>query len=251
MIIVGYYTNDLLDDWIFPNRTVIDGFLIDQTSAHNYNTLERTTKSTQELKSQLLKRQTQNNPWSLSRSFFWELLCTKLNSPSPPPLSIDLYFLLEDETPQRQEAWRQHRNNLKTFHSYANELGSELLIVMIPNKIQVYPALLKNIVVDPQLDLHRANNRLAAFFKNEKINSFDLMKPFQSYARFEENGTPLNKSDLYWKIDGHWNQRGHTLGALLTAEYIMNNFTHLKLLAPDRKTIIHEKLTDLSPTHSK
>jgi hypothetical protein len=224
LMIVGYYTNDLVDDWLFPNRTVVDGGLADRNLLVNYDTLERLTRSDQDLKKLQDSYAAARSPWTLSRSYLLDLVRSLPQAvETEVPLSLDFVFLSENLTEQRKAAWALHRRNIAEFGAFARQIGVPLLFVMIPNKVQVYPALLQGKVTAKDFDLMRANLTLHDTFDMDAIGYLDLVEPFQMHRRTNGNGMPADGGDLYWRIDGHWNPQGHRLAALLTAERLLSS----------------------------
>jgi hypothetical protein len=244
LIIVGYYGNDILDDWLFPNRTVVDGSLADRSLIFSYDTLERVTRTDEELQSLSRSNAVKRGPWELTRSYLLDRIQPWLpQKPDPIPLSIDLIFVSEDLTPQRKAAWAMHRQNIAEFGAYAREIGAKLLFVMIPNKIQVYPELLRDRPQAADFDLMRGNGSLGATLAREGIGYIDLAEPFRVHRRTDAAGLPAGGTDLYWHIDGHWNARGHRLAALLTAEHLLSNGL---LVMPDAAARLAHARSDLA-----
>jgi len=224
LMIVGYYANDILDDWLFPNRTVVNGGLGDRNLLVNFDTLERLTRSDDDLKKLQQSYAAARNPLTLSRSYLFDMVRQlSERTETGVPLSLDFLFLSEHLTEARKAAWALHRQNIAEFGSFAREIGAQLLFVMIPNKVQVYPELMGGMVTAKDFDLMRANINLHATFDRDAIGYLDLVEPFRMHRRTDADGKPAGGSDLYWHIDGHWNPRGHRLAALLTAEHLLSH----------------------------
>jgi hypothetical protein len=212
-----------VDDWLFPNRSVVNGGLGDRNMLVSFDTLERVTRSDADIEKLRQAYLTARNPFTLSRSYLFDLVRQlSERTVTTTPLSLDFFFLSEHLTEGRKKAWALHRQNIAEFGSFAREIGAQLLFVMIPNKVQVYPELMGSTVTPKDFDLLRTNANLHATFDRDAIGYLDLVEPFRTHRRTNADGTPADGTELYWHIDGHWNPRGHHLAALLTAEHLLS-----------------------------
>lgn len=233
LIILGYYMNDLEDDYLFPSRTVIEGYRVDAKKLKNKNTGEILIKDNNLLKEQfklweyfgitkyprhpffkkigwLLK---QNSViYNLAESF-----SKRFNFKTKKNIYIHLSF---KNYPWIKYAWGKHLQNLKNLKELADNVGSELLVVVIPSKTQVYKFLSTDL---QNIDLEKPNKILHEFFKKEGINYFDLLPLMRKFA----DQTPRKKlnpqRDFYWQYDEHWSINGNRLGGFLVSKYILGN----------------------------
>lgn len=229
LIIVGYIIgNDLEDDYLYPQRTVIDGYMVYKKS------LDRNTgKVTEFSEKDLVAKLSKFNKFKiyLSQNFCVYILLEKVpllrkvaaklglaepsEQPQPTPL---IYDLSPDRLPWIGAAWEKHLGNLREIKSISASYNSRLLIVLIPAREQIYDFLRPDV---RDGDWYYAKKRLAAFFDKEGIEYIDLAPLLREYI----DNTPRKfldiKRDLYWRYDGHYNSNGHQLTALLVAKYII------------------------------
>ena len=119
----------------------------------------------------------------------------------------------------QQKAWRSHLENLKMFQKLAAQYHANLLIVLIPLNIQVYPSLIDWGGIDPE----RPNKVLRRFLTQEGIPYIDLLPLFRNYADHKPGKFLDSEKDLYWRANSHFNIRGNHLAGLLVSRYIIEN----------------------------
>ena len=95
-----------------------------------------------------------------------------------------------------QYTWDLTNTLLKEIDTAAKENGAKTLIVIVPNKEQVYK----------HIDL-KLNEMLIDFGKENNIPALDCLPEFREHAK--------NGEQLYFKNDSHWNANGHKLAAEL------------------------------------
>jgi len=127
-------------------------------------------------------------------------------------------FVSVNKFPQLQKGWQLHLNILKKIKHWTDQQNIKLLIVLLPADFQVYDFL------KPKQDIYDFDQpvrMLSAFFKENEIRYFDILPYMRQYA----NKTPRlyinNQKDFYWREDGHFNDKGNRLVALLLARYIL------------------------------
>lgn len=228
LIIVGYFWNDLNDDFTFPSLTVVDGFLVsagklmDKSGRLDPGTLERRFNWWEKLTGQYPL-----SLWDLANYYLDQhlILVNLINDARmrlwPPPGSYTnpLNFLAFSQEPGIDKAWAAHEENLKAFKELAATQGAELLLVLIPTNTQVYPFL----VGERQMDLERPNRILGAFLRQEKIKFLDLLPLFRRYADQTPRESLSSDKDLYWRANSHWSLKGEHLTGLLVSRYILEN----------------------------
>ncbi len=101
------------------------------------------------------------------------------------------------------------------------EKGVDLVIVLIPDELQVNPQLQKNVrekfyadVEESTWNMRLPNDRLIAEFDKRKIDYIDL------YEYFTERPT----EQLYRPRDTHWNIAGNNLAANVMHDYLLNQY---------------------------
>jgi hypothetical protein len=252
LIIVGYFWNDIVNDFWFPDLTVVDGFLVE---AAKY----KDPKTNQLSEEKLEKRYTLWDRWfsgayplsfgemvryyldqhlivvNLINDAFVRVfprnnfVCTK---PSK-------FLAFEDET-KNWNIWERHLRNLMAFKDLAALNQANLLVVLIPTNTQVYPFLAEH----QGIDLERPNQILGQFLKAQGIDYLDLLPLMRTYADQQRRPFLNPDRDLYWRYNSHWSIRGEHLAGFLVSRYILE---HRLVEVPDgatRLNNIKEKLAD-------
>lgn len=119
-----------------------------------------------------------------------------------------------------QDAWKKHLNYLDEIGKLADKNGSKMLIVLIPNREQVYEFLRPEV---GNIDWDFTNKKIQYFFKGKGVYILDLTPAFREFADQTPRKSLNREKDLYWKYDGHWNIRGNHLAGLMIAKYILEN----------------------------
>jgi hypothetical protein len=247
LIIVGYFWNDLSDDYSFPSLTVIDGFLVD---ASRYKDPKTGQLSREKLEKQYTFRDrwlSGNYPLSFGEKIEYYLdqhliIVNLLNDASVRIFprkkqeftESNKFMAFQDETNIRQ-FWKAHLANLAAFKDLAAANGAKLLVVLIPTNTQVYPWL----AAHQGLDLERPNRILGSFLKAQGIDYLDLLPLMRSYADEQPRPSLNPDRDLYWQHNSHWSLRGEHLVGLLVSRYILEQRL---VQVPDRE----EKLREIS-----
>jgi hypothetical protein len=243
LIIVGYFMNDLDDDYSFPNLTVVNGFLVPSARYKDPKTGRLHTEIL-EKEYTFWNKLTGNYPLSLrdTVNYFLDrhLILVNLINDSllrlfPPKFSYTnpLDFSAFSSEPRVAQAWAKNEKNLTAFKELAAAQGAELLIVLIPTNTQVYPFLCRG----RKIDLERPNRILGDFFRREKIRYLDLLPLFRKYADQTPRKYLDSKKDLYWRANSHWSIKGNHLAGLLVSQYILaNNLVNV----PDREVRLKE-----------
>jgi hypothetical protein len=240
LIIVGYFWNDLSDDYSFPDLTVIDGFLVESTRYKD-------PKTNQLSKAKLEEKYTFWDRW-FSGDYplsFGEMIRYYLDQhlivmnlindavvklfPGKLAQTDPTHFLaFQEDQPWAQEVWRRHLQNLAAFKDLAAANQANLLVVLIPTNTQVYPFLAPH----PGLDLERPNKILARFLKARGIDYLDLLPLMRAYADETPRQALNPEKDLYWRHNSHWSIRGEHLVGLLVSRDILE---HHLVQVPDRE----------------
>ena len=93
-----------------------------------------------------------------------------------------------------------------------------LVVMLIPAKVQVDDKAWKAYEEYHDKNSYRFNpqNEIMRFCNEENIKCLDLLPDF------------IGKQGLYFKIDNHWNEKGHELAAGKLYEYLINEYPYAK-----------------------
>ncbi|MGO9620569.1 MAG: hypothetical protein ACLPT6_04095 [Desulfobaccales bacterium] len=253
LIVVGYFWPNLDRDYIFPNQTVIDGYLVNQNELKDVKTGEMVSRRNLEEKfgffstGPLIKIKNFIKRESIIGRFIISAVKDNIMGPAENNIynNVPIAFL---DFPWIENAWQDHFKNIQLIQSLAAQNGAQLLIVIIPTREQVYPFLFgwKSARLDPQ----GPNKKLIAFFNRTGIGYMDLLPLFEKYADQRPRKFLSSSKDLYWRYDGHWNIKGNHLVGLLVAKYILEN-NLIPIIHKDEKLIlINQKLQELQSKSS-
>jgi putative flippase GtrA len=244
LIIVGHCVNDHLDDYLHPYRTVVDGHVLQSRSFADVKSGEVLEKSEAQLRMELQHWDQYGVPYKPPYPFLTRLkrflnehsvvyrivqpVLEKMLRQSPLFASLGAVLLTSPESsreehrnlfyspgsyPWLDRAWNLHFQNLKDLHRLADESGAALLIVLLPNREQVYePARAKELLAN--------HERLRAFLQQEKISFVDLLVPFQQVAS-RASGKGDQEGSLYWRLDSHAGLLGDRLAGLHVARRLI------------------------------
>ncbi len=234
LVIVSYVMNDLLDDYLFSRRTVIDGYMV------NKMILTDTTRGSREIRSdEVLRGRLESilNPDIGIRgqakdllghySITYDLLLngealrpvvSRLGLTKPATLSdLEAYKSIV-EFPWLEQAWDEHLENLRALKREVEALGATLLVVIFPDAVQVYDSLRPQ---QGNLQWEYPNQRLSEFFHQEQIEFVDLLPEFRRDGRCSGGSPSYTSADLYWTHDAHPNVRGNRLAGLLIGRHVL------------------------------
>jgi len=237
LVIVGYTVgNDLTDDYLYPGRTVIDGYMVNKVTLTDPGNGDRTVSSDEQLQAQL-KSFLEPMPAGLlagwksllaehsvlyDRLRNWRALrhlASRLGmaDPPPPPSGLESFSSVT-ASPWLDQAWEEHLHNILQLKSSVEGMGANLLVVIIPLSAQVYESLRPQ---GSDLDWEYPNKRLTECFRQEHIAYLDMMSEFQRYAHRTGPAIANRHEDLYWRDDGHLNVEGNRLAGLLISRYVL------------------------------
>jgi hypothetical protein len=240
LIIVGYFWNDLYDDFHFPNLTVVDGYLIPAGRFKDPKT--RKLIPAKLAKKYTLREKLFSGTYPLSwgdmiRCFLdRHLIIVNLINEAAMRLfpgkqinyADSLKFLAFEPESKTREVWQKNFHNLTAFKNLAAANQANLLIVIIPTNLQVYPFLAPH----PGIDLERPNRILTRFLKAQGIAYLDLLPLLRTYADETPRSGLRPDKDLYWEHNSHWDIKGEHLVGLLVSRYIL---AHNLVQVPDRQ----------------
>lgn len=215
VVFVGFFPNDIINDFTFPHSIVVDGFLIDTVyemgkeqiiripnedrvrevspkiraiDAHTFQDPEESKSLWRKTKSFLLRHSLLTN---ISNALFKKmLLATGIRSPDKPK-KRSIYRLFEDSEVLNQFSLspfaEKTKNAITVWGEDAKLKGYHLIFLLIP----------------PRSDFNNADifNQVKEFLRAQKIDFIDFA------PIFKERG--WRREDLYWKIDQHLNDEGN------------------------------------------
>lgn len=167
-----------------------------------------------------------------SKNIFLKSINSKNNPAAAANTAVDPVFLEEYST-ETQDMVQNTEELLLKFKNTADRAGKDNLVLILPSASQVYPHTITNEVKNrpkgdhsfgvgvnfdkkPDSDPEKINKILGDFFKVEKINYIDLLPDFK-------NSYKLNPDKpLYFPVDGHMNERAHSIVADKVLNYLKN-----------------------------
>lgn len=248
-LVVGYCPNDLEEDYYYPLRTVIRGYAVTYKYMKDLKT-GATAELPRESEERRIRRWEFENGaedcpstsavgragcWLRGRAALYysakdRILTSRLGSrfvqraPSNPDAASVPPFLgwiPLGTYPWVDKAWKLHLSNFTALKELARRRRAPLLVVFIPTKEQVYDFLREDMkAAHPELDPDQPNRLLAAHFKKEGVAFLDLTPVFHAYADQSKRAIDV-KTDLFYRYNGHWGPKGERLGALLTAQALL------------------------------
>ena len=259
LIVVGYFANDVDNDYLFPETTVIDGYSVTRTYMGNpaSDTIVRLSDSNIET---LVAWWEQCNVTPNGNILMREVMCwmkqhtvlfNVLRLPVKNAISMlfgnqasqdlsrqgdttwsayDFALTPPDTYPWLKDAWQANLNAIAAFKKYADDNGIKILFVIIPAKEELYPNLRK-LALTP-ISEEGYDTILKPFLEKNGIPYLELLPLLAPYA---------SKENLYWNIDNHWNPAGQKLGGLLTSQYIVEH--GMVPMTPSTTASIEKQLT--------
>jgi hypothetical protein len=245
VVVVGYFVgNDLNDDYLFPEYSVIDGMLLrkvgfadpqyirgdrrwytDDEVRHSFAQYRPDGQSTpipsikQSLSRHFMLYNVLNHSTALRR------LASRLGLADPPKLEPThnperppAMFYDPNARSWLNGAWSAHLDNLAQLKQSVESQGARLLIVLIPTLEQVYEAIRPS---QSGVDWEYPNRRLNRFLNEQGVGALDLLGEFRKHARASGRQWPDPVEDLYWPFDRHLNLKGNRFTGLLIARYLL------------------------------
>ena len=157
LVVVGYVGNDLMDDYLYPERTVIDGYMVPRVTLADEKRGDRKEYSDEELQARL-RSVLEQRPVGFTaavkdvladHSILYDRFRQSetfrrirrrvlgLAEPAPSLGGLGVYRYIT-EYPWLKKAWEEHLANLRQLKSAVEAVGASMLVVMIPNVAQVY-----------------------------------------------------------------------------------------------------------------
>lgn len=112
-------------------------------------------------------------------------------------------------------------SDITSFKEYSDSIGSKLLFVLIPERVQVYDFLRAKYQKEfPEIDFEMPQKIMRDFLVNNSIDHIDLLPLFRLYADQKPRKFLDAQKDLYYRRDPHWSRNGHKLAGLLVSKHI-------------------------------
>lgn len=226
-VIVGYFLNDVINDYLYPHTTVVEGFQVDRMQVDT--AYQIVSRDLSEVRKTILQNRGGVYPsstdhflvWIAAHSLSYNLLrfgknqvtawihyqglSNSINRESAQGLGnqsiyrlsdhvdLDQRYLTQKTTEANRQAITRWVNDAK-IHSY------ELIFLLIPTKGEyaktpAYPG-------------------LETYLKEQGVRYIDLAKAFG------KTGEPAEK--FYWQHDGHWNNEGNVFVSNYLAKELGN-----------------------------
>jgi len=117
-----------------------------------------------------------------------------------------------------ERGWNETFDFLMRMKNLTEAKNSTLVVVIIPTKEQVHKedwALRKKEygLNEKDFDLEKPQKKLISFCEGNNVSYIDLLPKFREKAK--------NGVRLYYKNDGHWNEKGHELAANIISESLL------------------------------
>jgi hypothetical protein len=230
LVILGYTAHDLLDDYLYPARTVVDGYLVSTITFADEKLGNLKVYSEGEIKERMksvLEPKSSMKDFLSDHSIVYDRLrngealrgiAARLGLADPFSLGDPGIFNSITEYPWLKKAWTEHLANVQKFRSEVEAVGATLLIVLIPERNQVYES-----VRPPGSDVQweYPNQRVTEFLQREHIAFLDLLPDFRRYVRCHGSLKSDTLNDLYWAHDGHLNVKGNSFAGILIGRHVL------------------------------
>ncbi|GEM_PF-6245486 len=118
-------------------------------------------------------------------------------------------YLYEKDSPFYKEGFSALTANILKMRSYIEGKGGKLLVVLIPEDMQVF---YEGIIKEKGLDSRKPQNDLIDFCQKNKIHYVDLLDGLQDFG-----------FRAYFKYDSHFNAKGSDFVAGKVAQYLLQH----------------------------
>lgn len=221
LVILGFYPNDLIDN-LLPNFTVRNGYLTMEgeaiTKIKKNRSLINYNYITGLLKNEIhLFRFITNNLGNIP--FFKKIFMKAADKLKKSRRNrIAIYSKQYDK--KLQEGWLVTKKNLKELKNEVRSNNSELLIVYIPERLQVYKEQWERVkkqwgLNDINYDKDRPNKILSDFCKESNIPFLDLSFEFIMHVEKGE--------EIYYQLDPHLTVNGNEVAAKVIYKKIIDD----------------------------
>ena len=205
-VIIGYFANDVINDYLYPHTTILEGYQVDTVRVDDhYQVVRRNLKEVQDT---ILQSMEANGSFGYTKMLHWlqtyslsfnllslsvQMASMPLNSKSPLHRPLNNFYRLADHVDFNQSYLLQpitqaNRRAIARWASDAKAHSYELVFLLIPAKggYAQTPSYVG----------------LQAYLREKNIRYIDLAGPFQRSGKSVDH--------FYWAHDGHWNNEGNT-----------------------------------------
>lgn len=236
LVLLGYFIgNDLMDDYLFPQATVNDGYLATKVSLANDATGERRVLTDAEIEAN--KKAALEPPHGLGivktfiadHSIIYNLLrnnpglrrlAASVGLADPPPATgIPLIFRPAGRRPWLEGAWQEQLDSLRAFAAEVKGKGSQLVVVIIPTREQVYPGRRP----PGEAEWDGPDQRVRRFLETEGIPAIDLLEEFRKVVGRSGSTDSSDATSLYWPNDIHLGLAGNRLTGMIVGRYLLQH----------------------------
>lgn len=209
LIVVGYFLNDVIDTQNLPDLI---------TGLKNKSSEKRYLPSLGAIRNWLANNSILYNfirEVSILRNIMFKIGFATEKA-GPPN-----WYLPPDKYPWLKSAWDMQMSDISAFKAYSDSIGSKLLFVLIPERVQVYDFLRAKYQKEfPKIDFEMPQKIMKDFLVNNSIDHIDLLPLFRLYADQKPRKFLDAQKDLYYRRDPHWSRNGHKLAGLLVSKQI-------------------------------
>lgn len=138
-----------------------------------------------------------------------------------PPLDAEREVYLREPGEDWQQAWSISERLLVELNATAAALNAPLIIILSPAQWQMSSAGWRELVgsgnnAERRFGLEQPGIRLGEIAQRNGLTMLDLLPTFR-HASDDDRAT------LYFKEDGHWNERGHQVAAETIDRFLQSN----------------------------
>lgn len=249
LIILGYFWNDWLDDYTFPNSTVIEGYAVQSVRVADWKSgqLKVTDQTELQRRYEEVKAEKESRvvrTWLIDNSILYNYLrnltflrniFVRLGIAKQSPsrnagqfkyYSLPFYGYLGESPSWITEAWNGHIGNIRDMKRFAITINAKLLVVLIPDKTAVYEYIQNRAAATDDFELtniEQPHRNIRDALAKEEVEYLDLLPELRKYADQAPKKALNFKKDFYYPYDPHMSPRGQRLTALLVSEYIVQN----------------------------
>lgn len=257
VLLVGYFEgNDVLDDYLVPEMTVVAGSLVSRKKIADLETgrIERSSDQDFEEKyknfTKYCRTFTPRYPlltrlscyfkkhlviFPAVRNFISRFLDTSKitgqagngskNTQTVNPIGEKSEFtpyVPQTNYPWLEKAWNNHLENLGNFKKFTDSVGAELVVILIPSKETLYPDLQAEVKkIYPDLDFLNPHKTIKNFLEKRNINYVDMLAISREFSG--DLGNVNDTKGLYWSVNRHWNIRGNRLAGLTVSKFLLEH----------------------------
>lgn len=130
-----------------------------------------------------------------------------------------LWIFEKSQRDKFNKLWNRDSEVLSKMSNWCNQRKIPLVIVIIPDQIQVDANLRKSLfnkfnIPENSIDLYYPNRQLINYLEERKVHYVDLTKPMQEAAK---------SKTLYLIRDTHWNYEGHAMAGNMISDYLQKH----------------------------